>query len=52
MEDKTAPRPGCTCDVCNWANRRMDRERRLADDLEANYRRFTSGELVSRDGKE
>jgi len=50
--DLAAPRMGCDCDVCVWARRRADREHRLADDLETNYRRYLAGELVSRDGKE
>lgn len=52
MEDQTAPRPGCACDVCQWANARIERERRLDDDLAANYDRYLAGELVSKDGRE
>lgn len=52
MEDQTAPRPGCNCDVCQWANARIERERRLDDDLAANYDRYLAGELVSKDGRE
>lgn len=51
-EDKTAPRLGCKCDVCEWARRRIERERRSFDELEANYRRYLAGDLVSREGKE
>jgi len=52
MEDQTAPRRGCNCDVCKWARARIDREQRLADDLEQNYQRYLAGELVSRDERE
>lgn len=47
-ERKRAPIPGCDCDVCVWANRRIERERRLDEDLEANYKKYLAGELVSR----
>lgn len=52
MEDQTAPRKGCTCDVCKWANARIERQRAQDADLEANYQRYLAGELVSRDGRE
>ena len=47
MEDQTAPRPGCSCDVCKWANAIIERNARLDADLEANYKRYLAGELVS-----
>jgi hypothetical protein len=51
-EDKSAPRPGCNCDVCNWTNRLIEAQRRLDEDLAANYERYLAGDLVSRDGRE
>lgn len=47
-----APIFGCPCDICDWANRRIEAERRLDEDLAANYRKYLAGELVSRDGRE
>lgn len=47
-EDKTAPRPGCRCDVCDWMRRRIERDK----ELESNYRKYLAGELVAKDGKE
>lgn len=44
-----APLEGCHCNVCNWANRRIEREEREFLDLFANYQRYLAGELVSRD---
>lgn len=52
MEDQTAPRPGCDCAVCTWANRIIERNRRLDAELDSNYRRYLAGELVSREEKE
>jgi len=52
MENKTAPRPGCSCDVCTWANQRIEAEQRLDADLAANYEKYLAGALVSREGKE
>jgi len=52
MEDKSAPRLGCNCDVCAWANRILEAQRRLDDDLAANYAAYLSGALVSRDARE
>lgn len=52
MEDQTAPRRGCTCDVCKWANARIERQRQQDEDLEANYQRYLDGELVSRAERE
>jgi len=59
MEDKSAPRPGCNCDVCAWANRILEAQRRILeaqrrqdDDLAANYAAYLSGALVSRDARE
>lgn len=52
MDNRTAPQPGCNCNVCQWANARIERERRLDADLEANYAKYLAGELVSRDGKD
>ena len=51
-DGRPAPLPGCRCDVCNWANRRIERERRLDEDLAANYKKYEAGELVSRDERE
>lgn len=42
------PAPGCECAVCEWANRRIEREQRLDEDLAANYTRYLAGDLVSR----
>lgn len=47
-----APKPGCDCAVCQWANRRIEREQRLATDLAENYRKYEAGELVSRDERD
>lgn len=52
MDDRSAPRPGCDCDVCVWANRRAEREQRLAEDLASNYEKYLNGDLVSKDGRE
>lgn len=52
MEDQTAPRKGCPCTVCTWANDRIAAQRALDADLAANYARYEAGELVSRDGQE
>lgn len=46
------PSPGCDCQPCQWANRRIERESRLEADLADNYRRYLAGELVSRDEEE
>lgn len=43
-----APLAGCECAVCEWANRRIEREQRLDEDLAANYERYLAGDLVSR----
>lgn len=48
MKENSAPKPGCNCAVCNWANRRIERER----DLEVNYARYQAGKLVIPDAKE
>lgn len=47
-----APKPGCECAVCQWANRRIEREQRLDADLTENYQRYQAGELVSRDDRD
>lgn len=47
-----APLEGCSCDICYWANRRIECERRDARDLEANYQLYLAGALVSRDDRE
>jgi hypothetical protein len=52
MTDKYAPLDGCNCPVCDWANRRLEAQRRLDEDLAANYAKYLAGELVSRDGRE
>ena len=52
MEDQTAPRPGCSCEVCTWANRRLEAQRRLEADLSDNYARYLAGELVSKEDRE
>lgn len=52
MDSKTAPKPNCRCTVCKWANDRIEADRRLDEDLTANYERYLAGELVSKDGRE
>jgi hypothetical protein len=52
MNRHAAPLEGCDCTVCNWANRRIERDRRLDKDLEANYALYEAGLLVSKDDKE
>lgn len=52
MEVEYAPKPGCNCDVCRWARARIDRERRQAEDLETNYKRYLAGDLVSKDARD
>lgn len=52
MEDKTAPRKGCPCTVCTWANTKLDAQRALDADLAANYERYLAGDLVSREERE
>jgi len=52
VEDKSAPRPGCICEVCIWDNRKLAEQARLEADLTANYERYLNGDLVSRSGKE
>lgn len=51
-DTQRAPLAGCGCTVCVWANRRLDRDRRLDEDLDANYARYLAGELVSSETKE
>lgn len=51
MKDKTAPRVGCPCTVCQWVRVKAE-EKWREDDLTENYRRYQAGELVSRDVKE
>lgn len=46
------PTQDCNCDLCQWANRRIARQRQLDADLYANYERYLDGELVSRDEDE
>ncbi len=48
MEDQTAPRPGCNCPVCRWANDKRQKD----EDLAANYEKYLAGELVSKDSRE
>jgi hypothetical protein len=52
MEDKTAPRPGCNCEVCKWCRARIEQDRRLDADLASNYQKYLDGDLVSKDGRE
>lgn len=52
MKDKTAPRPGCICAVCLWANRRIQREAWAEEDLRLNYEKYLAGELVSKDDRD
>jgi hypothetical protein len=47
-----APVDGCPCAVCVWANQRIERERRLDEDLASNYDKYLAGELVSKDARE
>ena len=49
---RPAPLDGCVCDVCHWARNRIERERRLDADLEANYQKYLDGDLVSKDGRD
>lgn len=46
------PSPDCQCKPCQWANARIEADRRLDEDLEANYQRYLAGELVAKDGRE
>lgn len=48
MKPESAPKPGCPCAVCDWANRRIEREQRQAADLAENYARYEAGLLVSK----
>lgn len=51
-EDKSAPRSGCNCAVCIWANNIIEWNRRLDEDLDANYQKYLNAALVSRDSRE
>lgn len=56
----TAPEFGCDCAVCQWVRRReaaalgyrFSGTVAAEEDLSANYERYLSGDLVSRDAKE
>lgn len=59
MQPESAPKPGCDCAVCQWANlpiaqRTMSPGARVAqdEDLAANYARYEAGLLVSREDED
>ena len=47
-DGRPAPLTGCRCEVCSF----LRRQARLDADLEANYRLYEAGLLVSRDETE
>lgn len=47
MQSDSAPKPGCACAVCLWANRIIERQQSLDADLAENYELYLAGDLVS-----